>query len=139
MNKIEQIEREIDKLTEIVNKLGNVPTENIPYIINEIVTFGEKENKVELIVMGDSGSDSALLSLDDEFLTIIEDQGNNFYEQSKHMANGNEASLLYKTETFDKKLYEMCKYIQRYLIKHYGDHRSVGIYSDCINFGSYED
>lgn len=139
MNKIEQIEREIDKLTEIVNKLGNVPTENIPYIINEIVTFGEKENKVELIVMGDSGSDSALLSLDDEFLTIIEDQGNNFYEQSKHMVNGNEASLLYKTETFDKKLYEMCKYIQRYLIKHYGDHRSVGIYSDCINFGSYED
>lgn len=139
MNKIEQIEREIDKLTEIVNKLGNVPSENIPYIINEIVTFGEKENKVELIVMGDSGSDSALLSLDDEFLTIIEDQGNNFYEQSKHMANGNEVSLLYKTETFDKKLYEMCKYIQRYLIKHYGDHRSVGIYSDCINFGSYED
>ena len=139
MNKIEQIEREIDKLTKIVNNLGNVPTENIPYIINEIVTFGEKENKVELIVMGGSNSDSALLSLDDEFLKIVEDQENIFYEQSKHMANGNEASLLYKTETFDKKLYEMCKYIQRYLIKHYGDHRSVGIYSDCINFGSYED
>lgn len=139
MNKIEQIEREIDKLTEIVNKLGNVPTENIPYIINEIVTFGEKENKVELIVMGDSCSDSALLSLDDEFLKIVEDQENIFYEQSKHMVNGNEASLLYKTETFDKKLYEMCKYIQRYLVKHYGDHRNVSIFSDCINFGNYED
>lgn len=139
MNKIEHIEREIDKLTEIVNKLGNVPTENIPYIINEIVTFGEKENKVELIVMGDSCSDSALLSLDDEFLKIVEDQENIFYEQSKHMVNGNEASLLYKTETFDKKLYEMCKYIQRYLVKHYGGHRNVSIYSDCINFGSYED
>lgn len=139
MNKIEQIEREIDELTNIVNKLGNVPTDNIPYIINEIVTVGEKENKVELIVIGDSCSDSALLSLDDEFLKNIEDQGNNFYEQSKHMGNGNEASLLYKTETFDKKLYEMCKYIQRYLVKHYGCHRSVGIYSDCINFGSYED